>query len=193
MKRAAALAVAATALVLGLAPSSAAPQRDYAAVALNVLPPGQDGGFTIGVHSLDQLKLYDGLTPLGGAVTTRDLTRYFKPAHLGMTGERTVRSEKTGRSGLKILRDRWDVPHGFGRTRADAEFGAGWVTAKDRGFLIELLRGPGRISALDVPGLDAFSLVGSGRVVDSSPQTEAYLAQQVDLARAAGPRGRQLV
>src|SRR5256885_7271587 len=53
--------------------SSAAPPRDYAAVALNVLPPGQDGGFTIGVHSLDQLKLYDGLTPLGGAVTTGDL------------------------------------------------------------------------------------------------------------------------
>jgi acyl-homoserine lactone acylase PvdQ len=193
MRKAAAFAVAAAALVLGLAPSSAAPPSDYAAFARNVLPPGQDGGFTIGAHSLDQLKLYDALTPLGGAVTTRDLTRFFKPAHLGMAGERTVRSEKTGRAGLRILRDRWDVPHVFGRTRAAAEFGAGWVTAEDRGFLIELLRGPGRISALDVPGLDAFALVGSGRLVESSPQTEAFLAQQIALARAAGPRGRQLV
>jgi acyl-homoserine lactone acylase PvdQ len=193
VRKAAAFAVAAAALVLGLAPSAAAPPKDYAAVALNVLPPGEDGGFTIVVHSLDQLKLYDGLTPLGGDVKPRDLTRYFKPAHLGMTGERTVRTEKTGRPGLRILRDRWDVPHVFGKTRADTEFGAGWATAEDRGFLIELLRGPGRIAALDVPGLDAFSLVGSGRVVDSSPQTEAFLAQQIALARAAGPRGRQLV
>ena len=92
MRKAAAFAVAAAALVLGLAPSAAAPPSDYAAVALNVLPPGEDGGFTIGAHSLDQLRLYDGLTPLRGAVTAGDLTRYFKPAHLGMTGERTVRT-----------------------------------------------------------------------------------------------------
>ena len=185
--------MAAAALVLGLAPTSAAPRGDYAAVALNVLPPGEDGGFTIGVHSLDQLKLYDGLTPLRGNVTARDLTRYFKPEHLGMTGERTVRSEKTGRPGLRILRDRWDVPHVFGRTRTDVEFGAGWVSAEDRGFLMELLRGPGRISALDVPGLDAFSLVGSGRVVEPSAATESFLADQLQLARKAGPRGLQLV
>jgi penicillin amidase len=143
---------------------------------------------TIGAHSLDQLRLYDGLTPLRGAVTTADLKRFFKPAHLGMTGERTIRTERTGHRGLRILRDRWDVPHVFGRTRADAEFGAGWVTAEDRGFLIELLRGPGRISALDVPGVDAFSLVASGRVVDSSPATESFLADQLQLARKAGPR-----
>jgi len=194
VRKASAFAVAAVALLLGLAPTSAASRADYAAVALNVLPPGEDGGFTIGAHSLDQLKLYDGLTPLRGSVTARDLTRFFKPAHLGMTGERTTRTERPpGRPGLKILRDRWDVPHVFGRTRADTEFGAGWVTAEDRGFLIELLRGPGRISALDVPGLDAFSLVGSGRVVVPSAATESFLASQVALAQEAGPRGRQLI
>jgi acyl-homoserine lactone acylase PvdQ len=189
-----ALAIAAAALFVGIAPTSAARRADYAAVALNVLPPGEAGGFTIGAHSLDQLRLYDGLTPLRRAVTADDLTRYFKPAHLGMTGERTVRTERpAGRPGLRILRDRWDVPHVFGRTRADTEFGAGWVTAEDRGFLIELLRGPGRISALDVPGLDAFSLVGSGRVIVSSAATESFLATQVALAQKAGARGRQLI
>src|SRR5204863_8961037 len=148
---------------------------------------------TIGAHSLDQLKLYDGLTPLAGRVTNGDLFNFFKRAPLGLGGERTVRTERPGRPGLRILRDRWDVPHVYGRTRADVEFGAGWVTAEDRGFLIELLRGPGRISALDVPGIDAFSLVGSGRVVESSPEAEAFLARQLDLARAVGSRGRQLV
>src|SRR5206468_11174917 len=108
-----------------------------------------------------------------------DLSTCVRRAPLGLGGERAVRTERPGRPGLRILRDRWDVPHVYGRTRADVEFGAGWVTAEDRGFLIELLRGPGRISALDVPGLDAFSLVGSGREVESSPAAEAALASQV--------------
>ena len=95
--------------------------------ARNVLPPGQDA-YT---PDLDQMKLYDGLTPLGGDVTTRDLTRYYKPETSGSAGEGTV-DEKPKR-GVTILRDRWDVPHVYGKTRAATEFGAGWATAEDRG------------------------------------------------------------
>jgi acyl-homoserine lactone acylase PvdQ len=58
-----------------------------------------------------------------------------------VTGK-VVRTERP-RPGLRILRDRWDVPHGYGRTRADVEFGAGYATAEDRFILMELLRGPG--------------------------------------------------
>ena len=42
-------------------------------------------------------------------------------------------------------------------------FGAGWVTAEDRGAILQLLRGPARIAALDVPGLDPFEVAFSGR------------------------------
>src|SRR5207237_1612374 len=95
------------------------------------------------------------------------------------------------RAGVRIRRDRWDVPHVYGATRANTEFGAGWATAEDRGLYLQLLRGPARIAALDVPGYDAFGLATSGRQFVPSAQTEAFLAQQVSLLRAAGPRGLQ--
>src|SRR5213592_2518763 len=79
----------------------------------------------------------------------------------GVTAK-VVRIERP-RPGLRILRDRWDVPHVYGRTRADVEFGTGYATAEDRYILLELLRGPGRLAALDVPGLDPFALATSGR------------------------------
>jgi acyl-homoserine lactone acylase PvdQ len=184
----------AAALVLGLASSSVAKGPvDYAAVAWNVLPPGQSGSLTFGPNATDQLRLYDALTPLFDNVRAADVARFFKRAPLGLGAERAVRVERTPRPGVRIVRDRWGVPHVSGRTRYDVEYGAGWVTAEDRGLLMNLLRGPGRISALDVPGVDAFSLVGSGRDIEPSAATEAFLAQQVELVRRAGPQGRQLL
>ena len=193
MHRLAAIPVVVAASVLGLASSSAAPPRDHAAVALNVLPPGQSGSLNFGANATDQLRLYDALTPMFDRVTSADLNRTFKRAPLGLGAERAVRIERTPRPGVRIVRDRWGVPHVTGRTRADVEYGAGWVTAEDRGLLMNLLRGPGRISALDVPGLDAFGLVGSGFDVEPSAATEAFLAAQVGLLQRAGPKGRQLL
>lgn len=190
MKRALVLAAVAAALVLGAATGDAATRIDFAAVALNVLPPGQGGELGVGVHGVDQIALYDGLTPLGGNVTRRDLTRYFKSARFGVEGkpERTIRP----RAGLRIVRDRWGVPHVYGRTRSDVEFGAGWVTAEDRGLLLQLLRPAGRIAALDVPGIDAFSFALSGRGFQPSAQAEQQLSDAVALLRATRD-GRQLL
>jgi acyl-homoserine lactone acylase PvdQ len=184
--------LAAALLVTGVS-ASAAGRTTARSVVLNVLPPGESGSLTTpGPHATDQLRLYDRLTPMFGAVRPSDLARTFKPELFGLGGAKPTRVERPRRD-VRILRDRWDVPHVYGRTRAGVEFGAGWATAEDRGFLIELLRGPGRIAALDVPGIDAFSLVGSGREVESSPAAEAALATQVELLRSAGPEGRQLI
>ena len=49
------------------------------------------------------------------------------------------------------------MPHIYGNTRDDLSFGAGWVTARDRGLLLNLGRGPARVAVADVPGIDAFS------------------------------------
>ena len=65
-------------------------------------------------------------------------------------------------------------------------YGAGWVTAADRGLLLQLIRGPARIAALDVPGLDPLALALSGKTFVPSPQAEAFLANQLDAVRSQG-------
>jgi acyl-homoserine lactone acylase PvdQ len=189
VRRALALAAVAGALV-AIPAAGGAPRADYAATALNVLPPGQSGDLLFPPNAKDQLRLYDGLTPLGGNVKASDLTRYFKSERLGVAGK-VVRAE-VPRAGVKILRDRWDVPHVYGRTRADVEFGAGYATAEDRYVLLELLRGPGRLAALDVPGLDPFALATSGRQFEPTAAADARLAEELSLVRSAGAKGRQL-
>src|SRR5207302_20048 len=124
-------------------------------------------------------------------VTARDLTRYFKSERFGVTGK-VVRVERP-RAGLRILRDRWDVPHVYGRTRAAVEFGAGYATAEDRYVFMEQLRGPGRIAAVDVPGVDPFALATSGRQFVPTDATEQRLNDQLALLRAAGSKGRQII
>ncbi|MDP9304060.1 MAG: penicillin acylase family protein [Actinomycetota bacterium] len=185
-----AVALAAGLALVALSAAGGAPSTEYAAVALNVLPPGQSGDLLFPPTASDQLKLYDGLTPRGANVRPADLTRYFKPERFGVTGK-VVRTERP-RPGLRILRDRWDVPHVYGRTRADVEFGAGYATAEDRFILMELLRGPGRLAALDAPGLDPFALATSGRQFVPTQATEERVAAQLKLVRAAGRKGRQL-
>jgi acyl-homoserine lactone acylase PvdQ len=167
------LAAAATlALVAGA--GGAAP-LDYASVALSILPPGENGGLTFTENTTDQAKLYDALTPLRGDVTNADLHRYFKPEILGGGG--AARVENLGR--VRILRDSFDVPHVIGKTQADVLYGAGYATAEDRGLLLNLIRGPARAAAIDAPGLDPIQLALSGRSFAASPQTEAFLARQV--------------
>ncbi len=161
-------------------------------LALNVLPPGEAGGLPPGVNSTDQLKLYDGLTPLSGHVSESDLGRYFKSEQLGL-GEESGRVEQTPMAGLRIVRDSYDVPHVFGQTRAEVEYGAGWVTAEDRGLFLEAVRGPARIAAIDAPGLDPFSLATSSRKFVPSAQTEQYLTSEQSVIAASGPKGRQVL
>lgn len=181
------LLVAAFAAAPGVA--GAAP-LDFGGTVRNVLPPGQSGALPPVPNSTDQISLYDGLTPLGGNVGPGAVTRYFKSAAFDMPrGGRTVRP----RQGLRIRRDRLGVPHIHGRTRALVTFGAGWVTAQDRGLFIETVRGPARIAALDVPGLDAFALATSLRPFTPSAATERFLNRQARPLRRAGRKGRQVL
>ncbi len=186
-----ALAVGAVSAVAAVAGAGAASSpRDHAAQAWNVLPPGEAGGVAFTKNSTDQIRLYEGLTRMRDRVTDTDLKRFFKRETLGLGSEKAVGVERP-RRGVSISRDRWGVPHVKGLTQADVAFGAGWATAADRQLIIELLRGPGRIAALDTPGIDAFELALSGRAFVPSAQTEAFLARQYPLLVAQGARGKR--
>lgn len=186
-----ALASAVVALVVVLTASAAAPRIDFAATAFTILPPGQNGSVAFDRNTNDQAKLYDALTPLRDRVTARDLGRYFKPGWFGARRAGPVRAEATPRRGLTITRDRFGVAHVVGKTRADVWWGAGWVAAADRGLLMDLLRGAGRLSALDAPGYNAFDVALTGRKFEPSVQTERFIGSQFALLRAAGRAGRE--
>jgi acyl-homoserine lactone acylase PvdQ len=176
------LAVLAAACLVGVSASDAKRAKiDFAAVALNVLPPGQSGSLSFPPTATDQAKLYDGLTPLFGQVTSANYASFFKRAGFGLApGEKAKRTERP-RTGVTIIRDRWDVPHVYGKTRADVEFGAGYATAEDRLLLMQLLRGPGRIAALDIPGIDPFQVAFAAQEFVPSAAAEAVLTQQAAL------------
>jgi len=174
---------------VGAAPIPAPPLVDR---AYYILPPGNFGGLPTTENSLDQLPLYDGLTPLRGNVTDADIEALFLPENFAPIGE-TV-EEATGRPGTTILYDEFGIAHITGVTRADLAFGAGWVTARDRSLLVSLGRGPARVAVADVPGINAFSLVTSGQTFIPSAATEQLVTDQVDLLIAEyGDEGREII
>lgn len=185
-------ATALAALAVVLAPLDAAPKRDYASAAWTILPPGENGSLSFDKNTTDQAKLYDALTSRFGSVTASDIRRFFKPAPLGAAAAPGDRKERP-KPGLLITRDRFGVAHVKGKTATDVAYGAGWVTAADRGLLLQLIRGPARVAALDVPGLDPLGLALSGKSFVPSAEAEAFLSNQLDAVRSQGETGKRLL
>ena len=172
--------------------TSTAPPPRVPDRAFYILPPGNFGGLPTTDNSLDQLPLYDALTPLRGNVTDADIERLFIPEDLQPVGA-TV-EEPTGRAGTTILYDEFGVAHITGETREDLAFGAGWVTARDRGLLVQLGRGPARAAVADIPGIDAFGLITSGQSFVPSAATEQLVTDQIDLIiETYGDEGREII
>ena len=121
-----------------------------------------------------------------------DIERFFLPEDFRPIG--ATREEQTGRPGLRLVYDAYGIPHVYGTTRADVAFGAGWITARDRGLLIQLGRGPARAAVADIPNLDAFSLVTSAQSFVPSPETEALVTKQRQLlVDTYGAEGREIL
>jgi acyl-homoserine lactone acylase PvdQ len=172
--------------------TSAGARVDFSGPAFNILAPGEYGGLPANQYSTDQGQLYNDLTPLEGHVTAADLSRYYLSEKFGVTGP-IVRREQTGRPGLQILRDKYDIPHIYGTTRADVMFGSGWVAAEDRGLLLLEGLGPAYLATLDVPGINPFGLVTSGRSFKPSQEAINFVAKQENVLRRAGAQGRQVL
>ena len=170
--------------------------RDFAAQAYNVLPSGESGALPPDANSTDQAVMYDSLTPLFDQVGSADIKRLFKPNVFGTAGQGPTRSEVTSRGArVKITRDRFGVAHIRTRTRDDLMYGAGWVSAADRSLIMEVLRGPARLSALDVPDAasTAFTLAQAGGRFIPTPASETLIAEQTQVLQSLGKRGRRIL
>src|SRR3954462_14919583 len=178
-----------------LASAAPAAAKDYAPDALNIIPSGQYGSVPIPNGADQQALMYDGLTPLFDQVTAPDLTKYFKTEALGAPGSPApTTTESVPRAGVTIVRDAFNVPHLTGKTRDDATWGAGWVTEEDRGLLLAQGRYPGRMAALDAPGIDAFGLVTGLKSVTVTKSADKLIDRaQTGALKRAGKEGRALL
>jgi acyl-homoserine lactone acylase PvdQ len=174
-----------------LLPASAL-AKDYASTALNIVPSGQWGDLPVPANADSQAKMYDGLTPLFGNVTTKDLFKYFKSEHFGTKGQGKLRTERP-RKGVVIVRDKFNVPHITAKSHDLLVWAMGYVAGEDRHLLIDQARGDSYIAALDVPGVNAFGLVQNLKTFVPSAQAKAIVAKQTQALKRTGAHGRELL
>jgi acyl-homoserine lactone acylase PvdQ len=170
----------------------------------NVLPPGTRGldnaldfaAFNLNnqrpAHWDDALAPYVNLLYGSPHLTDAQLPRYFKDATFGVRAS-DVESTESPRSGLTIVRDRGSgVPHVYGTTRDDTMFGAGYVAAEDRLFLMDVLRHTGRAQLSSFAGGDPSNREMDREQWQVAPYTEAELQSQIDaIGQRKGAAGRQ--
>jgi acyl-homoserine lactone acylase PvdQ len=166
----------------------------------NVLPGGQ--GETVNAQEfaafqaggerpatfVDQLPLYTDLVQAAPNLTNADLDQYFKPATFGTDG---AVLESSPRPGVQIYRDAYSVPKVFGATRGDSMFGAGYVSAQDRLFLMDVLRHTARATLSELAGPANLEMDAAQLLVADYDEDE--LQQMLDRTAAeAGAEGAQL-
>jgi acyl-homoserine lactone acylase PvdQ len=171
----------------------ASPARDYAIIARDIIPSGQYGAVPPPPAATQQATMYDGLTPLFNQVAAADLRRFFKPEGVGGGVSGPLTPEAIPHAGVRLLRDRFHVPHIYGATRDDVTWAAGWVMAEDRGLLLQQARYDSLVAAVDAPGLDALSLISNLETFSPSAQTEAEVAKQTGALLAHGAKGRAVL
>jgi acyl-homoserine lactone acylase PvdQ len=175
-------------------PAFASAAKDPAVTARNIIPSGQLGSVPPPAGADRQALMYDALTPLFDNVTNADIRRDFKSEafnRLGTDGPGKV--ETAPRAGVKIVRDRFDVPHVTAKTYALGIWTAGWIAAEDRGLLLEQARYNSRVAAIDAPGLSALTLISGLKTFVPSPQTETEVAKQAAALLHAGHEGHQVL
>ncbi|MFL5846857.1 MAG: penicillin acylase family protein [Solirubrobacteraceae bacterium] len=205
----AAIGVLATAALFSASAHAAAPAGygvNDAGGFHNVLPPGQTGhitalqlaqnqaGYAPPPHFDDQRGLYNGLLYASPSLTDADVPKYFKDATFGIAAADVERTYSP-RPGVTVVRDKaYGVPRIYGDTDADVMFGAGYVGAEDRLFLMDVLRHTGHGTLSSFVGGAAGNREMDRVQWGIAPYTEADLQKQIDNApRIYGALGTEMV
>ncbi|GAC1580310.1 MAG: penicillin acylase family protein [Candidatus Dormibacteria bacterium] len=166
---------------------------DYAQVARNIIPSGEPGAVPFPAGSSTQAQMYNALTPLGGHVTTAALFSDFKSEAFGLGTDGPGTREPVPFGGVTIIRDRFDVPHVSATTHDGGVWAAGWITAEDRGLLLQQARYDSLVAAIDAPGLSAIGLVEHLKNFVPSQQTVNVVNRQTQVLLKAGSEGRAVL
>ncbi len=161
----------------------------------NILPPGQNGLTTTAElatgqqppHSQDQLAMYADLKKVAPNLDPSQIASYYKPSSF-LVSPGSVAVREVPRPDTVILRDKqFGVPHIYGRTRYDTEFGAGYAAAEDRLFMMDVLRHVGRANVVSFLGLSPSTLALDCTTARVAGYDESELQQQVDKLAAELP------
>jgi acyl-homoserine lactone acylase PvdQ len=170
----------------------------------DVLPPGENGNATLAdilgnqsvgtypAHANDQLGRYAALATGYTSLTDRTLGNFYDDASFDVAPT-DVESVTTPRSDVTITRDKaTGVAHIRGTTRYGTEYGAGWVAANDRLWLMDVFRHVGRGQLSGFAGGAASNQTLERAFFSQAPYTEADLQAQIDrLTSSSGARGQQ--
>ncbi len=176
-----------------LAPGATPENLDYClAQCLNILPPGQNGNASFAEilahkafgtrpgHAADQKAKYESLVWNYQTLSDDALQRYFNPSSFGAPAG-GVESTHSPRSDVTIYRERVSgVPHVRGATREGTMFGAGYASAQDRLFLMDVLRHVGRGELTPFAGGNPGNRTFEQDQWITAPYTEADLQRQFD-------------
>jgi acyl-homoserine lactone acylase PvdQ len=141
-------------------------------------------------HTRDQEPLYANLINLAPSVTEAEIGNFYKDASFmaDLSQAERVETFPAPHDGTVILRDKkFGVPHIFGRTRADTEFGSGFASAEDRLFEMDVLRHVGRAQLTSFIGPSASNEAMDCSVASAAGYSEAELQAQVDSFPALHP------
>ena len=157
---------------------------------MSILPPGENGlvnaadaiaaqGGKRPAGSQDQLGKYAGLLYGASTLTNAGLGKYFDDASFGVAPGQVTRTETPG-PGVTVYRDTHDVPHVYGNSDQTMAFGAGFVQAEDRLFLMDVLRhyGSGTLTAFLGPTC-SFEQMDHDQLL-LAPYTPAQAQAQID-------------
>jgi acyl-homoserine lactone acylase PvdQ len=190
--------------------------NDYGNV-LNVLPPGSAGNAnavqaapwlpvpgnplpkTYPPHFNDQYGMYQDLLYGSGSLQDSGLSSFYKDASFGVQPQDIERAYTPANapSAVTILRDKaFGVPHVYGDSSVSLAYGAGYATAEDRLFMIDVLRhyGRGHLTELVGPScgneqMDHDQLQLTGYTQQDKDNQLAY----IDTLGPLGHEGRQMI
>jgi acyl-homoserine lactone acylase PvdQ len=170
----------------------------------DILPPGENGNETLadivgyqlfGIrppHNNDQLAPYNNIVSSYTGLTDAQIDSFYNNASLGVAASQ-VASVQTPETGVTIVRDKaTGIPHIFGTTRAETEFGAGYAGAEDRLWVMDVLRHLGRAELSSFAGGAPANRGLEQNLWQEAPYAESDLAAQVTALANDGTQGAQL-
>lgn len=113
---------------------------------IGIFSPGQGGSIStvsepLPPHFSNQIAMYAGLVPATPTLKNEDLLNYYRTISFDRLSQDDIASSESPRPDVEIVRDKqFVIPRVYSETRQGAMFGAGYVRAQDRLWLLDVNR-----------------------------------------------------